>query len=91
MVGTWIGQHRLFGKKSLEGAIANGLISAGLSLLFVSLYLKLPQEKWVVFSLFGSVVSLVSELSPLGLDDNLTIPIVSATLLWLLGPYFGMG
>lgn len=47
-----------------------------------------------LLSIYGGLVASFSEgISDLafGLDDNLTIPVLSATLMWIPLVYFGLG
>jgi len=88
LVGTAFGRHRLFGKKSLEGALANFAASLTVALLFGMFYLGLAFPRSLTLAFIGALVSVISELLPTRLDDNFTIPVLSCSLLYLVCLFF---
>lgn len=80
LVGTRWGRIRLFGKKSLEGALANFVVTAAATALCGSLLFS-TSSVWAL-AVVGGACSAVSELIPVPIDDNFTIPVFSASLLW---------
>jgi dolichol kinase len=88
IIGTKFGQTKLFAKKSLEGSIANFLISAMVTFAFVNLYFHKDVLTALTVSILGGLISCVSELLPIPVNDNLTIPVVSALLLKLASGMF---
>lgn len=80
IVGTQFGRYRI-GKKSLEGSLANWAATAFASFLFFCVYQKLPMEKGFWLALACGAVSMLAEFLPSPVDDNFTIPAVSAILL----------
>jgi dolichol kinase len=70
--GIKFGKHKLTGKKTLEGTLGGILVSL--------LFLGVLFEWWV--ALIAAGVGMLAELLPI--DDNLTIPIVTAVVLTLL-------
>ncbi len=77
IVGEKFGKTRIWGK-SLEGTLAFIVVSFVVVLLIPDLNL--------VVGLIAALVAAIIELIPLDfLDDNLTIPIISALIIQLLG------
>lgn len=92
VVGSLYGKHKIIGKKSLEGALANLFLSTLATLLMGIGYFKLSIGQSIVLSLVGGFSSVIAELLPTPIDDNFTIPVVSATLLAIVAlmfPIFG--
>lgn len=76
LIGRKFGRHRFWNGKSLEGSAAclvGTLIVAALT----------PDLAWQV-SVVGAVVATVAEALPLGVDDNVTVPIMSGLVMTLL-------
>jgi dolichol kinase len=73
LAGTSIGKRRLFNQKTVEGTIAGMLATV------TALWMLFPMQpvEVVVVALAAAVVEL------LPLDDNLFLPVVSGTLLFL--------
>ncbi len=83
VVGTLYGKHKLVGKKSLEGALANFMVS-WLAVYFISVFLlDVPVDHLIALSWVGALCSVAAELLPLPIDDNFTIPVFSACFLSL--------
>ncbi|MCK4307338.1 hypothetical protein KAW50_03815 [candidate division WOR-3 bacterium] len=74
-VGNTIGRIKLFGEKTLEGAIACFLMSLIIALMIPGI--KLWQ------GVLGALVASVVELLPWRIDDNFSIPIISGAFLQL--------
>jgi dolichol kinase len=75
LVGRRFGRHR-FGSKSLEGSLACLVSCLALGALL------LPDRPQAVLG--GALVATVSEALPLPLDDNLSVPLLSAAALLAL-------
>ncbi len=89
IVGTRWGKHKIWtsgvlAKKSLEGALANAVLSVVTTFIFARTYMNLPADKAIWFAVMGGVASTLAEILPLPIDDNFTIPVVSASLLYFL-------
>lgn len=82
-IGTLYGKHRLIGKKSLEGALANFFGVSFASLLFGFAYLGHDASGSFRVALVAGVISTIVELLPFPIDDNFTIPVMSAVLFSL--------
>lgn len=96
--GIKYGKTKILGSKSLEGFIAALVICFTLTFSFVYInnghidimtkHLELGRIIWI--SAVAGLVGALSELIPIGkLDDNLTLPILSATGLFITFTIFG--
>lgn len=89
IVGSAYGKIKISSKgKTLEGACANAICSALVSLLFGVWYLELSGLSALTFGLLGAAISTFVELIPSPVDDNFTIPVGSAILLSVLAQVF---
>ncbi|MDE2836814.1 MAG: hypothetical protein OXL97_04805 [Chloroflexota bacterium] len=79
LIGVRDHRTRRFGK-SLAGTAAFTVTALGAGLL-VSLHPDVPLAWWLAP---GAVMAALVELAPVPLDDNLTVPIASATAMALL-------
>jgi dolichol kinase len=84
MVGSCFGKHKLVGKKSLEGALANWFATGLASFLLAGLYFGLTWPATLFLAIIGGTVSMSVELLPVPIDDNFTIPVFSAVILSLI-------
>ncbi len=74
LIGRRFGRHR-FGHKSVEGSLA---CLAGTAVV-AAVVPGLPME----VRFFGAAVATIVEALPLGVDDNMTVPIASGLLMTL--------
>lgn len=82
LVGRLIGRHRLVGKKSVEGSAA-----CLFSLIIVSLLIpKLP----ILAGLAGATTATLAEMLSGKIDDNLTMPLVSAATMLIVMRMMGI-
>lgn len=79
LFGVLYGKNKILPNKSLEGSLAGFFLCSFITALYVSL--STPDAspfKIILFSFLGGVIGTTSEiLSAFGVDDNLTIPLVS--------------
>ncbi|MBU8934177.1 MAG: phosphatidate cytidylyltransferase [candidate division Zixibacteria bacterium] len=75
LIGRRFGRHR-FGGKSLEGSGACLVSTVGVSLIIPGLAFEA--------GIAGAVVATVVEALPLGIDDNLTVPLLSGLTMTLM-------
>lgn len=75
--GTRYGRIRFPGGKSLEGSLAGFIASAVASGLFGVFYLDLEGGAWILAGV-GGLVSMLAELVPFPVDDNFSVPVLSA-------------
>ena len=87
--GIRYGKDKIFGHKSVQGSLAAFIICTGLTAIYLYTHVLL-MDRILIVSLFAGVIGALAELIPLGkLDDNLTLPVLSGTFLWLLFTLFG--
>ena len=80
LVGKAFGRHKIFNmSKSWEGAAAF-FITSLIAAIFIT---DLP---WQV-KLIGAYVATVTEILPMNIDDNLTIPLFAASAMFIAGVY----
>jgi dolichol kinase len=87
-VGTRWGKTRLSSGKSLEGALGNFVASFVGAMLFLSLYGNQTGYSVPVAGLVGGLVSAISEIIPLPVDDNVAVPVLTAAALTLVRSVF---
>jgi dolichol kinase len=79
LVGRWDPKFRVFGKSLIgTAAFATGAVAAG---LIVSTHPDIPWAWWIVP---GAMIAAAVELVPFPVDDNITIPLVTAGAMTLL-------
>lgn len=89
-VGILYGKNKLIGSKSVQGFMAAWVVCGSLTFWFLySHQLLIPQVFLVSF--LGGMIGALSELVPIGkFDDNFTLPLLSASGLFLLLKFFGV-
>lgn len=88
-VGILYGKDKIFGQKSLQGFLAAFAVCGSLSMMFLW---GTPHsfERIFICSLLAGLLGAVAELLPVGkLDDNFTLPVLSAIGLKILFAFFG--
>lgn len=87
--GIRYGKDKIFGHKSVQGSIAAFIICAFLTVVYLYTH-GLLMDRVIIVGLIGGLIGALAELIPVArLDDNLTLPIFSATFLWILFSVFG--
>ena len=76
VVGKMWGRTKLLNKKSLEGSIACFVVCA---LVALALMRSHP-----IIALAGALTATLVELVPTGIDDNITMPLVSGLVMHLI-------
>lgn len=88
-VGIRFGKEKILGNKTIQGFLAAFVTCMACAYFFMS-WKDYPSDRLLIFSLFAGLVGSLAELIPIAnLDDNLTLPIVSASGLWVLFYFFG--
>ena len=89
VVGIRFGKDKIFGHKSVQGSAAAFVICAIITWA-VLLYKGIMLDRLVIVSLLGGLIGAAAEAIPVGkLDDNFSIPVLSAGGLWLIFSIFG--
>ncbi len=87
--GILYGKDKIFGHKSIQGFMAAFFVCTAMTFLYL-LYHNYLLDRLVIVSLFAGLVGAFAELIPVGtLDDNLTLPVISAIGLSILFYFFG--
>ncbi len=87
--GIKFGKDKIFGNKSLQGTMAAFIACAVLTYTFLSTHWLMMDRIYLV-SILGGLVGALAELIPIGkLDDNFSLPVLSASALWILFKLFG--
>ena len=82
LVGVRYGKDPIIGSKTIQGAAASFVVCTALTCGYL-FYENLLTDRWVLVSWIGGLVGMTAELFPVGkLDDNLTFPIIAASLMW---------
>lgn len=79
LVGKRFGRHKFF-DKSLEGSIAF-FLSATIVVLATPKIAYLPGEYAIGF--FSAAIGALVEALPIGIDDNITIPLCVGSVMWV--------
>jgi dolichol kinase len=89
VIGIKYGKDKIFGHKSLQGSVAAFTICTVITLA-VLFYKGIMLDRIVIVSLLGGLIGATAEAVPMGkMDDNFSIPVLSAIGLWLLFSAFG--
>ena len=87
--GVMYGKDKLIGNKSLQGSLA-GFIACSIAAFVFYYSNNLMSERIILVSLLTGAIAALAELIPIGkIDDNFSIPVVSAVMLWILFNIFG--
>ncbi|WP_374029614.1 diacylglycerol/polyprenol kinase family protein [Bdellovibrio bacteriovorus] len=87
--GILYGKDKIFGHKSIQGFMAAFFVCAAVTFFYL-LYHNYLMDRLIIVSLFAGLVGAFAELIPVGkLDDNLTLPLMSAVGLTILFYFFG--
>lgn len=87
--GIRYGKDKIFGHKSLQGSLAAFSVCALITFSFLYVY-GIMLDRLLVISLLGGLIGALAEAIPIGkLDDNLTLPLLSAVALWVVFSLFG--
>lgn len=89
VVGIKYGRNKIFGHKSIQGTAAAYLVCFVLSYSFFANHGILPGRQLVAAALAGLVGALAELIPVANLDDNFTLPVLSAVGLWAIYLLFG--
>jgi len=84
IIGIRFGKTKILGEKTLEGSVACFLSQIAV-VAWSNWKLGLPWFVGIIGAIFGTVVELVPiRVHNFKINDNLTIPILSGVVMWLL-------
>ena len=87
--GIRFGKDKIFGQKSLQGTLAAFAVCFLVMFIFLN-YAQILTGRMVLVSVIAGVIGALAELIPIGdVDDNLTLPVISAIGLFLIFSLFG--
>jgi dolichol kinase len=91
MAGILLGEDKILPNKSLQGAVAGFAVCYLLTFVY-GIYFGVNEFELIYFACFAGLIGMIGELvSAFGIDDNLSIPVLSGfglTLLNLFIPLF---
>tara|TARA_B100000925_G_scaffold229230_1_gene177734 strand:+ start:4083 stop:4949 length:867 start_codon:yes stop_codon:yes gene_type:complete len=90
IIGIRFGKRRLVKEKSIEGSLA--FFVASFVVTFSILFAIPGNQLWSVLAVtfLSSTFITAFEMIPIKLDDNLTIPLMKAIILWIITSYVGL-
>ncbi len=83
-IGEHFGRHGIF-KKSLEGSLACLVTCLIIAVVMSVVWPVIP----VPAAMLGAVSATIVELLPVPIDDNLTVPVISAGIMMLVALAMG--
>ena len=88
-VGVVFGKDKIVGNKSLQGTVAGFVVCTLIAALYFA-HNSIMADRIILVSVLAGMAGAVSELMPIGkIDDNFTIPGLSAGFLWGMFWFFG--
>lgn len=87
--GIRYGKDRILGRKTLQGTMAAFCVCTVLSAIYYYSN-NLMTERLLIVAPVSGLIGALAELLPIGkLDDNLTFPVASSCLIWVLFQVYG--
>ncbi len=87
--GILYGKDKIINNKTLQGSVA-AFVSCFIISFSFYFYFNIMTERLLMVSILSALVGASAELIPIGkIDDNFTLPILSASLLWCIFNFFG--
>jgi len=90
IIGIKYGKRRIVSHKSLEGSAAFFISTLVVSLFVLGIYSGGLNGMVALISLLVAFLASGFEMLPLKLDDNLTIPLFTASILWIICESMGV-
>ncbi len=89
IIGIKFGKHHIVQNKTVEGSIAF-LIASFITVSLILVVNNISDYRVIVIGAIVSVLVTIFEMLPIRLDDNLTIPLFTAFVLWPTCIFFGI-
>ncbi len=90
IIGIRFGKHKVTPTRSLEGSAAFFLSITIVSTLVLGGYLGSISFFVVLTSVLLGFICSIFDLIPIKIDDNLTIPLFTSTVVWIICAIFGV-
>lgn len=87
VIGILYGKDKILPNKSLQGTLAAFTVCYLITMVY-GMRFSNPNMNLLCFSLLAGVVGSFSELCSRYIDDNLSIPVISGTMLYLINTYW---
>lgn len=87
VIGILYGKDKILPNKSLQGTLAAFTVCYVITMVY-GMRFSNPNMNLLCFSLLAGVVGSFSELCSRYIDDNLSIPVISGTILYLINTYW---
>jgi len=90
IIGIRFGKRHLVKDKTVEGSLAFFISTLTVTILILS---QVPGNSWGLVcatAFFLALFSTAFEMIPLKIDDNLTIPLFTAFMLWIITSFTGI-
>lgn len=87
VIGILYGKDKILPNKSLQGTLAAFTVCYVITMIY-GMRFSNPDMNLLCFSLLAGVVGSFSELCSRYIDDNLSIPVISGTILYLINTYW---
>jgi dolichol kinase len=87
--GLRFGKDKILGSKTLQGTMAAFIICTLISAIYYY-FNNIMTERLLIVAPLSGLIGAAAELIPIGkIDDNLSFPVLGASLLWLLFTVYG--
>lgn len=90
IVGIRFGKHKISETRSYEGSFAFFICTFFCSLFVLSGYYYGITPSIIIISFILGCSVTILDLFPMKIDDNLTIPLFTSSMLWILTALFGI-
>lgn len=87
LVGKRWGRTKLIGNKSLEGSAACFIVCSLITLFLINPIVGNTGAINLIVGITGAFFATLTELLPLRIDDNLTVPLISGAIMQLMIEY----
>lgn len=91
IIGIKFGKNKITKNKSYQGSLAFFISTLIISISVLNSYSTSGTMYVVIFSIVLSLIVTLFELIPIRLDDNITIPLFTATSMWILTTILKIG
>lgn len=90
IIGIKYGKRRVVQHKSIEGSLAFFTSCFIICFIVLGASLSIPTFTLLLISIIISLAASLCEMLPIRIDDNLTIPLFTASFAWIIVLFFGI-